>query len=127
MRGRELLDPQYAEEFFVPQIGRDEKTMYSLGLEFDMNEDGTVRSYSRTDSTWAPQGSCGTTCQMSWMSWCCPTTSTGRGLWCARLMSGWGAESSNVDGSARYAESLVKLSRHSDWGSLYGQAGIRNQ
>jgi CubicO group peptidase (beta-lactamase class C family) len=47
LRGGELLDPEYTEEFFVPQVEHDEETMYGLGLEFDMNEDGTVRSYSQ--------------------------------------------------------------------------------
>ena len=47
VRGGELLDAEYTEEFFVPQVEHDEETMYGLGLEFDMNEDGTVRSYSK--------------------------------------------------------------------------------
>ena len=45
VRGGELLDAEYTEEFFVPQVEHDEETMYGFGLEFDMNEDGTVRSY----------------------------------------------------------------------------------
>jgi len=45
VRGGELLDAEYTEEFFIPQVEHDEETMYGLGLEFDMNEDGTVRSY----------------------------------------------------------------------------------
>jgi len=45
VRGGELLDKEYTEEFFVPQVEHDEETMYGFGLEFDMNEDGTVRSY----------------------------------------------------------------------------------
>jgi CubicO group peptidase (beta-lactamase class C family) len=47
VRGGELLDAEFTEEFFVPQVEHDEETMYGLGLEFDMNEDGTVRSYSK--------------------------------------------------------------------------------
>ncbi len=47
VRGGELLDSEFTEEFFVPQVEHDEETMYGLGLEFDMNEDGTVRSYSK--------------------------------------------------------------------------------
>ena len=45
VRGGELLDAEYTEEFFTPQVEHDEETWYGLGLEFDMNEDGTVRSY----------------------------------------------------------------------------------
>lgn len=40
-----LLNKEYTEEFFSPQVEHDEETMYGFGLEFDMNEDGTVRSY----------------------------------------------------------------------------------
>ncbi|RZU63766.1 CubicO group peptidase (beta-lactamase class C family) [Microterricola gilva] len=40
-----LLNPEYTSEFFTPQIEHDEETSYGLGLEFDMNEDGSVRSY----------------------------------------------------------------------------------
>ena len=45
VRGGELLDAEHTEEFFSPQVEHDEETMYGFGLEFDMNEDGTVRSY----------------------------------------------------------------------------------
>ena len=45
VRGGELLNAEYTEEFFVPQVEHDEETWYGLGLEFDMNEDGSVRSY----------------------------------------------------------------------------------
>lgn len=45
VRGGELLDAEFTEEFFVPQVEHDEETWYGFGLEFDMNEDGTVRSY----------------------------------------------------------------------------------
>ena len=47
VRGGELLDAEYTEEFFIPQVEHDEETMYGFGLEFDMNEDGSVRSYSK--------------------------------------------------------------------------------
>ena len=47
VRNGELLDAEYTEEFFIPQVEHDEETMYGLGLEFTMNEDGTVRSYSK--------------------------------------------------------------------------------
>ena len=40
-----LLNKEYTEEFFSPQVEYDDETMYGFGLEFDMNEDGTVRSY----------------------------------------------------------------------------------
>jgi len=40
-----LLDAEYTEEFFSPQVEHDEETKYGFGLEFDLNEDGTVRSY----------------------------------------------------------------------------------
>ncbi len=40
-----LLNPEFTSEFFTPQIEHDEETFYGLGLEFDMNEDGSVRSY----------------------------------------------------------------------------------
>jgi CubicO group peptidase (beta-lactamase class C family) len=50
VRGGDLLDAEYTEEFFVPQVEHDEHTMYGFGLEFDMHSDGsgadgTVRSY----------------------------------------------------------------------------------
>jgi CubicO group peptidase (beta-lactamase class C family) len=51
VRGGELLNAELTEEFFVPQVEHEpsvlaaEATMYGFGLEFDMNEDGTVRSY----------------------------------------------------------------------------------
>ncbi|MFM9878407.1 MAG: serine hydrolase domain-containing protein [Rhodoglobus sp.] len=45
VRGGELLDPEFTAEFFLPQVEHDEATWYGFGLEFDMNEDGTVRSY----------------------------------------------------------------------------------
>jgi len=47
VRNGELLDEEYTEEFFIPQVEHDEETMYGLGLEFTMNEDDTVRSYSK--------------------------------------------------------------------------------
>lgn len=45
VRGGELLNAEYTEEFLTPQVEHDEETWYGFGLEFDMNEDGTVRSY----------------------------------------------------------------------------------
>jgi len=45
VRGGELLDTEFTEEFFIPQVEHDEATWYGFGLEFDMNDDGTVRSY----------------------------------------------------------------------------------
>lgn len=45
LRAGELLNAEFTEEFFSPQVEHDEATMYGFGLEFDMDEDGTVRSY----------------------------------------------------------------------------------
>lgn len=45
VRNGELLNAEYTEEFFTPQVEHDEETWYGFGLEFDMNDDGTVRSY----------------------------------------------------------------------------------
>lgn len=45
LRSGTLLNAEFTEEFFVPQVEHDEATWYGFGLEFDMNEDGTVRSY----------------------------------------------------------------------------------
>lgn len=49
VRAGELLDAEFTEEFFTPQVEHDggmgEITFYGFGLEFDMNEDGSVRSY----------------------------------------------------------------------------------
>jgi len=45
LRGGELLDAEYTEEFFTPQVEHDEATWFGFGLEFDMNDDGSVRSY----------------------------------------------------------------------------------
>jgi CubicO group peptidase (beta-lactamase class C family) len=44
-RDGRLLNKEFTEEFFLPQVELDDETMYGFGLEFDMNEDGTVRSY----------------------------------------------------------------------------------
>ncbi|MGL4339097.1 MAG: serine hydrolase domain-containing protein [Rhodoglobus sp.] len=44
-RAGRLLSAELTEEFFLPQVEHDEATQYGFGLEFDMNEDGTVRSY----------------------------------------------------------------------------------
>jgi len=45
LRDGRLLNKEFTEEFFLPQVELDDETMYGFGLEFDMNEDGTVRSY----------------------------------------------------------------------------------
>ncbi|MGV8876485.1 MAG: serine hydrolase domain-containing protein [Rhodoglobus sp.] len=45
VRAGELLDAEYTEEFLTPQVQYDETTRYGFGLEFDMNDDGSVRSY----------------------------------------------------------------------------------
>lgn len=44
-RGGALLNPEFTEEFFSPQVEVDDETAYGFGLEFDLNADGTVRSY----------------------------------------------------------------------------------
>jgi CubicO group peptidase (beta-lactamase class C family) len=45
VRNGELLNTEYTQEFLTPQVQYDEETWYGFGLEFDMNEDGSVRSY----------------------------------------------------------------------------------
>ncbi|MBG6055008.1 CubicO group peptidase (beta-lactamase class C family) [Salinibacterium sp. CAN_S4] len=45
VRNGELLNREFTDEFFSPQVEHDEATWYGFGLEFDMHEDGTVRSY----------------------------------------------------------------------------------
>ena len=47
VRGAELLNSEFTVEFFLPQMKHDETTVYGLGLEFDLNDDGTVRSHHR--------------------------------------------------------------------------------
>jgi CubicO group peptidase (beta-lactamase class C family) len=45
VRNGELLNDEFTEEFLTPQVEHDPGTMYGFGLEFDMEDDGTVRSY----------------------------------------------------------------------------------
>jgi CubicO group peptidase (beta-lactamase class C family) len=45
LRNGELLNNEWTEEFFTPQVEVEEGTMYGLGLEFDLEDDGSVRSY----------------------------------------------------------------------------------
>ncbi len=45
VREGRLLNPELTEEFFIPQVEVDDVTMYGFGLEFDLEEDGSVRSY----------------------------------------------------------------------------------
>jgi len=45
VRAGVLLNAEFTEEFLTPQVQYDEETRYGFGLEFDMNEDDTVRSY----------------------------------------------------------------------------------
>ncbi len=47
VRNGELLNPEWTEEFFIPQVQVDDVTMYGFGLEFDLEEDGSVRSYHK--------------------------------------------------------------------------------
>ena len=45
LREGRLLNAEFTEEFLLPQVEHDDDTMYGFGLEFDMDEDGAVRSY----------------------------------------------------------------------------------
>jgi CubicO group peptidase (beta-lactamase class C family) len=45
VRGGELLGPELTEEFFLPQVEHDDDVFYGFGLEFEVDEDGTVRSW----------------------------------------------------------------------------------
>lgn len=45
VRGGQLLSTEYTDEFFTPQVEYDEDVKYGFGLEFDLHDDGTVRSY----------------------------------------------------------------------------------
>jgi CubicO group peptidase (beta-lactamase class C family) len=45
VRGGVLLNKEYTEEFLIPQVSLDEETAYGFGLEFDLDDDGSVRSY----------------------------------------------------------------------------------
>jgi CubicO group peptidase (beta-lactamase class C family) len=45
VRDGSLLDKEYTDEFLTPQVEHDPVTWYGFGLEFDVNEDGSVRSY----------------------------------------------------------------------------------
>ena len=45
VRGGQLLSKEYTDEFFTPQVAYDDDVKYGFGLEFDLNENGSVRSY----------------------------------------------------------------------------------
>ena len=45
VRDGRLLNKEFTEEFLLPQVEHDEETMYGFGLEFDLSDDGSVRSY----------------------------------------------------------------------------------
>jgi len=45
LRGGELLTPELSGEFLIPQVELDEETSYGFGLEFDLNRNGTTRSW----------------------------------------------------------------------------------
>ena len=45
VRDGSLLDSEYTEEFLAPQVEHEPGTWYGFGLEFDVNDDGSVRSY----------------------------------------------------------------------------------
>jgi CubicO group peptidase (beta-lactamase class C family) len=44
-REGELLGREFTEEFFLPQVEHDEDVFYGFGLEFDIGDDGGVRSW----------------------------------------------------------------------------------
>jgi len=44
IRGGTLLNPEYTEEFLIPQVEVDEETSFGFGLEFDLDEEGAVLS-----------------------------------------------------------------------------------
>lgn len=45
LRGGELLNPELSGEFLIPQVQLDDETSYGFGLEFDLNRNGTTRSW----------------------------------------------------------------------------------
>jgi CubicO group peptidase (beta-lactamase class C family) len=45
VRDGRLLNKEFTEEFLLPQVELDEDAAYGFGLEFDLEEDGSVRSY----------------------------------------------------------------------------------
>jgi len=45
VRDGSLLDKEYTDEFLTPQVEHDPVTWYGFGLEFDLNDDRSVRSY----------------------------------------------------------------------------------
>lgn len=45
VRSGVLLNAEFTEEFLLPQLEVDEETAFGFGLEFDVEEDGSVRSY----------------------------------------------------------------------------------
>lgn len=45
VRGGELLDKEFTEEFFVPQVEHPDGEMYGFGLAFDVDDDGRVHSF----------------------------------------------------------------------------------
>jgi len=45
VRDGSLLDTEYTDEFLTPQVEHEPGTSYGFGLEFDLNDDGSVRSY----------------------------------------------------------------------------------
>ncbi len=44
-RAGELLGSEFTEEFFLPQVQHDDNIHYGFGLEFDVDDDGAVRSW----------------------------------------------------------------------------------
>ena len=45
VRAGELLNAEYTEEFLLPQVEADEETAFGFGLEFDLDDEGSVRSF----------------------------------------------------------------------------------
>jgi len=45
VRNGVLLNKEYTDEFLLPQVELDEETAYGFGLEFDLDDDGSVLSY----------------------------------------------------------------------------------
>jgi CubicO group peptidase (beta-lactamase class C family) len=45
VRGGQLLSKEYTDEFFTPQVDYDDDVKYGFGLEFDLDDNGSVRSY----------------------------------------------------------------------------------
>lgn len=56
VRDGRLLSAEFTEEFMLPQVDHDEDTMYGFGLEFDMADDDSVRSYYKDGLNFGASG-----------------------------------------------------------------------